>query len=471
MNEWTYDLSTTVDPVLRLGIHGLWRHLNYRAVASDTVNWDLTDTSVTLRWSTVDDLNGLMARMLGDLPDGLAVPPGYPNELNAEDIYATVLAHKGQTQHFFAKNGTARTRSEGQSTKVSPSEAPWSTEDKPARIEVSFTQHRVHDNPPAMPVTEHGDLDKAQGMGFVYHPMLAAWNDKGQSVPPEQGFAFAFACLAHVFARSDEPFGVGIDAPGFAEADALHDRWIVAPLIRASDDETALWGIATALDLPPGTYVTVGNGGSTFRVITAHDVHALYPIIRAGMGAKAGVRRVAFLDNIPIVGNGNAYAQIIRNIHSRRRWYTGVIPHSDKDKFGVKPHVQQTLTDILITESTAMEQQILDSMHKIRGALAAQYNRRYGRDGYARADEFIVNVHLNRARNRPALLKSLAAITREAGRGFTDEEMAWILDRTQTRSGEVQSLLILACTTYRPKKEVQPDPERGTADVPDPSSL
>jgi hypothetical protein len=460
-------------------------------VASDTVAWDLTDTTITLRWSTVGDLNGLMARVLGNMPDGLAVPPGYPDELNDEYIYATVLAHKGQTQHFYAEKGKARTRSlnpgkgnsKAYSTEVSPAEDPWSTEDKPKRLKMSFTRHRVHDDPPAMSVTEHGVLSKVQGMGFVYHPMLAKWNDKGQAVLPEQGFVLAFACLAHVFtASSDKPFGIGIDALGFAEADEIHDRWIVAPVEAAQNDETALWGIATALDLSPGTYVTVGNGGSTFRVITAHDVHALYPILRAGMGAKAGVSRITRLNNIPIVGNGNAYAQIIRNIHGGRRWYIGVIPcvHKDKEnkgknKFDVDVHDQQTLTNILITECNAMEQQILDSMRKIRGALAAQYNRRYGRDGYARADEFIVNIHLNRARNRPALLKSLAAITREAGRefnncGFNEEEMGWMLDRARC-SGEVQSLLILACKGYRPKKEVQPDPDRGTTDVPDPSSL
>ena len=67
MNTWVYDLQTEGDPLVRLGIHGLWRHLTYGLdrAASDTLSWELTDTSIQLHWQEVEDLNRLMSRMVG----------------------------------------------------------------------------------------------------------------------------------------------------------------------------------------------------------------------------------------------------------------------------------------------------------------------------------------------------------------------------------------------------------------------
>lgn len=98
-----------------------------------------------------------------------------------------------------------------------------------------------------------------------------------------------------------------------------------------------------------------------------------------------------------------------------------------------------------------MEKQVVEQMSRIRSALGNQYTARYKSDGYGRADNFIINVQLNRARNRPALLKAIAAITREAGRGFDKDTLAWILEQSIKRHSEVQSLLILACTAFNKK--------------------
>jgi hypothetical protein len=456
MNTWTYDLTTEADPLVRLGIHGLWRHLTFGAdQPSDTVSWDLTDTTVTVRWTTPADLNRLMSRMVGDLADGIAVPPGYPTDRTDQGIYATVLAHKGITQHFFAKKGAARTRSESVSDKVDPSEAPWSTEDKIARLELKFTRHRLHDSTPTMDVTGKGALREKQDMGVVYHPMVSQWNHAAVVVDPRTKLALAFACLAHVYtqdAESGEPFGLGIDAPTFTAADDLHLRWIDSPLFRAPNETVCAWGIASLLDLPPGTYVQVGVRGSSLVTITGPEVRDLYPILRSGMGEHEGVRAIRLLSGAEIqraYSGRDAYDQIVRNVRLGRAWYTDVIP--------VNPHpsIRKTLTAIHAHEASPMEQQIAHSMSRIRAALAARYRSRYGLSpnaAYDRADGFIVNVHLNRARNRPALLRAVANITREARRGFTAEEMGWILDRSEKRHAEVQSLLILACTTFYGKK-------------------
>jgi len=73
MNTWTYDLAIEADPLVRLGIHGLWRHLTFGAdQPSDTVSWELSDTTVTVRWTTPADLDRLMTLMLSPDDDRLA---------------------------------------------------------------------------------------------------------------------------------------------------------------------------------------------------------------------------------------------------------------------------------------------------------------------------------------------------------------------------------------------------------------
>ena len=102
-----------------------------------------------------------------------------------------------------------------------------------------------------------------------------------------------------------------------------------------------------------------------------------------------------------------------------------------------------------------MEQEILERMGFIRWALAKKYEAKFRGDKkqYDRADTFIIDVTLNRVRNRPALLGAIAKITREADTGFTMEQMDWILERSKKQPDEVKSLLIIACRTNKAKKK------------------
>lgn len=282
----------------------------------------------------------------------------------------------------------------------------------------------------------------------VYHPMVSQWNSKTISVDPQTKFVLAFACLAHIFTRGGDKdiIGLGLDAPTFSEADEFHMRWMDSPLLGATDHTVAVWGMATLLDLPPGTYVQTNELGSSYVVLSEDDIKGIYPILREGMGGHDGARMVKMLSHVQIPANRDAYTQILQNVHLKRTWYTGVHP---LDSY---PRTREAFTNIFYGVSSPMEHQIAASMSKIRSALAAQYGKRYGLDikrSFDRADNLILNVHLNRARNRPALLKALATITQEAGRGFSSEEMDWILTRSEKHPSELQSLLILACTTFR----------------------
>ena len=122
-----------------------------------------------------------------------------------------------------------------------------------------------------------------------------------------------------------------------------------------------------------------------------------------------------------------------------------------------------------------MEAAILERMRSIRSALAHNLTDHFDchlSQGYEKADGFIINVCLNRARNRGALLDALSRITREAGRGFSQEELEWILETSKRNPIEVRSLLILACRTHHSKKsEEAPQKESaestGTEELPD----
>ncbi len=465
MNTWIFDLGQVADPLHRAGVHGLWRHLQYGTQRPrDTCTWRLTDTSITLEWADVDDLNWLMSEMVGDLTPGFCVPPGYPKDVNDPTIYATILAHKGITQHFFAKRGAARSRSTGEAASVESAEAPWSTEEKPARLKLCYTQHKPHTEPPYLDKkTKKGVeiLDPVQGLGTVYHPMVAQWNMKDQVCSPEVKFILAFSCLAHAFmidASSGETCGLAVDLPTFSEADIRHRMWQQDCVFRASSPEVARWALSAALDLPPATYVFVSPLGSTFVSITKEEATRFYPILREGMRLRDGLKAIRCLEHIEVLPENSerdAFTYILRNVKQQRAWYTDVLP---VDSY---PRTRDLFTRMFTKEANAMEEQIARKMSRIRFILSQKYMERYGCDkkkAFERADSMIINVNLNRARNRSALLESLANITREAETGFNGEEMDWILETTKTRCGEVRSLLILACSTFYFKApEAKPD--------------
>ena len=459
MNTWTYDLASEVDPLLRTAIHGLWRYLRYGGQGkSDTLSWTLTDTTVEINWASVSDLNSLMQRMCGDMPDGIMIPPGYPSDRCMQTIYASVLAHKGITQHFFAKRGAARTRSLSLPDKVDPAEAPWSTEDKERRIVLSFTRHALYEDTPSLDVNVKGKFEERQPVGTVYHPMVSQWNGVINKVDPQTKLALAFSCLAFVFTQDragEAPFGIGIDMPTFSAADALHRLWIEQPLLRAPTASSAALGIASLLDLPANTYVQISAQGSSFVAFAPQDREKLYPLLLAGMGTYENLRAVALLDHVEInkkFSGADAYTQIIKNIRIGRAWYADVLP------VDINFSTRKLMTSIFNTRSTDMEKRIAKRMHQIKGALAAQFTQLYNTDkskGYERASVFLM-THLTRARNRPNLLKAIAQITKKANRGFDGEELQWILERTERHCSEVQSLLILACTTFMKANTTDP---------------
>lgn len=456
MNVWLYDLSLEPDPLLRSAIHGLWRYLRYGGhIQTNTLLWSLTDTTIELQWKSVDDLNSLMRRMCGDLSDGIMIPPGYPSDRRMQTIYASVLAHKGITQHFFAKRGAARTRSLAIPDKVDPAEAPWSTEDKERRIVLSFTRHVLYEDTPSIDVNTKGQLEDRQGVGAVYHPMVSQWNNVYNKVDPKTKLILAFSCLAFVFTQDragEAPFGLGIDMPTFSAADAIHRLWIEQPLLRAPTAPAAALGIASLLDLPSGSYVQISAQGSSIVAFDLHDRENLYPLLLVGMGTHENLRAVALLDHVEInkkFSGADAYTQIIKNIRIGRAWYANVIPV--ETDFSVK----KLMTSIFETRSSDMEKRIVRRMQQLKGALAVQFSQLYNTDkakGYERASVFLL-IQLTRARNRPNLLKAIAQITKKANRGFDNEELQWILSHSERHCSEVQSLLMLACTTFMQSKK------------------
>lgn len=121
-----YELDKLAHPVLRAGMHGLYRAITkgasnpsfyplleevkgcreYHTDHDNVIEIDVSDPAYLTQM-----LNGFLGRMdqyqAADGPCGFAVPPGYPTRDNMSNIPATMMAHEGTTRFFWASSNTA----------------------------------------------------------------------------------------------------------------------------------------------------------------------------------------------------------------------------------------------------------------------------------------------------------------------------------------------------------------------------
>jgi hypothetical protein len=447
MTTWTYDLSQEANPLLRAGIHGLWRFLRY---GKHTLVWSSTATKFSIEFNDPASINDALASV--NIENGLVVPPGYIGDTNDERVLATILAHKMLGKLFFAKRGGRRSSTLGESVSVSLWETPFSTEQAPEFVKATYTKHKASEEPLSLDLAKKGaQFAPSQPLGVVFNPAVSQWNKRAVKLDPQSAFALAYSPYAYAATRvgeDSELFALSLDLPSFDEADDAHRMWIEAPLYAASSNEIAAASIQTLLDLPPGTYHVISESLAGAPIYLDGK---LKKILSAGLSRN----KLASLQSIHVGGVKDAYSEILRNLSLGRAWYVNVNPtytHNDKPLGKARREaVQHTLNRMIDTMNDPMEKRVIAAFSKIKIAYAGRLRDHFKMavpDSYDRARKEILDVRLNRVSSRSALLKALTEITNFAGRGFDADELDWILNRTQTHLIEVKALLGLAITTY-----------------------
>lgn len=103
-------LSEIPHPLVRQGALGLGQLLRYAREPEFQHTWTgipsglswtkITGTEFELTYTDEDILEDLVKGSFGDLPNGLLISPGYASNTRDQNIYCTVLAHKGITGCF-----------------------------------------------------------------------------------------------------------------------------------------------------------------------------------------------------------------------------------------------------------------------------------------------------------------------------------------------------------------------------------
>lgn len=392
MNAWTFDLAKETDPIRRLGIHGLWRLLHYGGSGefsdcypdvrqSKTLQWEMTDTVITLRWETVDDLNLLMGCQLGDFRRGVGVIPGYETDPDLPGFYATARGHLGITgTYFFSTTGMRRSDSlappaktkGGGETGVDQEKrekkeaqkgallAEWkamfpgndpttvvknlpkanSTEEEPASLELPVNPHARSRSLPSSsqwtpPMLTAGKKGlESTGYGNVIHPALAKWNAIEIKAYPKDFFVASFSCLSYIYTKAVDVVGLGMDFPTFSEADAKHQIWAsgskgTCVLWVEGNSRTAAWTIASLLNLPPRTYSVLSpEGHFLFSPETPKmDVGKVYALVSSGLIPKSKLGEIKSLGSIPVrvKPDGGILEEfldvLLRNLEHGFAWY------------------------------------------------------------------------------------------------------------------------------------------------------
>ena len=522
--EWVFDLAQTAHPIRRIGIHGLCQALYYGegnprypgVKQTDHLQWSMGDTAVRIQFKGpegIAGLNGLMSSHVGDFRDGIAIPPGYPDDPSQKGFYATVRAHQAIT---FARFGR---RSLSLSSQANASRRrKWIEEHGRTPIEEVASAFRMVDGelePFSKKVTAHQwnpvlSLEQTakkktlrrfqeQG-GKALHPSLSKWNDFGAKLTPEDKFLLTFSCLGYVYSWLKEGgcIGLGLDLPTFPEAREYHDIWCCTePKILFTipgSEHTAFWLIATILGLPDRPYPTLSDRqvGMFRPSVESYETEFLYRVLHKGLTNADKSKMLYRVRSVPVrVYETSADDKpskvitlqdiVLRNLEHGQHWSLGLdaCAFLVRKKPGSKKKGSEGLyksealdaTEIInaLTSEDPVEKAVMTRMNWMFGHLVRYYATRKSATnpnwdkGRLLARQHAVRIHLNRATTFTGVIDALNAIRDKApsvpdGKGgnkscpwFSDAELQWILDH-KDEPYLLRSLLTFACEGWKPDR-------------------
>lgn len=514
MTIWHYNLDEIGDPLVRLGVHGLYRLLKHgpadtdnfpKVQHSDTLRWDTTeDGVVALQWETADDLNLLLDTMLGSFAEGLGINPGYYAQGVA--AYATAMTHTAILSTVFSGSMRApkralslnnnspggkkrRKRFEeanyGVLLRDNVAELVWPKSGKPIVMNFSPMTNSWDDPESKRPrtrftvrTTSKGQVMATQIPTGSIHPALLRWNNTAGQLPAQDWFALAFSCLAYVYvqSRTSGVIGVGIDMATFAEADKVHRTYFSVSSEHGlltetwSDPDTTASSLMAHLRLPPGrSYnILVKPDGDAYSYDLYWDeriADQLYQLLQAAfLRPKDNKGLLLRMDSTPVKGfrKGGRFEctqdllSVVRhNLHAGRPWYAGLSAIANLREGEWAPYHATTLTTVAETLESPMEEAIRNiGRNMINGVQKTFAKKGFARNkAYDKAREFVVKSNLRRAKGRESLFEAIARIQDKGSVLLSDEECR-LLDEAMAKDALLlKDLLISGCYSFRKKTE------------------
>ena len=493
MNTWHFDLTRMDSPLKESGLHGLGRLLihgesddHYPLVKqTDTLQWEVTDTAVTLQWDSPADLMQLMNCQLGDFHHGIGVPPGWCNDPALPGFYATVRAHQAIVGGGFSSmSGPRRSSSLGNVNRKKAwvaehgceplTEVSSASEDGEHPITLAVKPHAWNTGKVPLldlKVTAKGAFKKNQPAGQVLHPALNKWNNTQVRLTPEDRFLLSFSCLSYVYFWMNTGLaGVGLNLRTFSEADTYHRKWAGRHDPRTilslhTNETTAFWCVAALLKLPSKyAYPTLSaDKVGMFRPQTVnHETEFVYRVLHDGLTTSDKARHLFRLKSVPvrIIGHWDSDSKkteslhdiLLANLGAGRHWCTDLgdiallsrgskgNPFGGSSVYrGLTKAEQETLSAAVSTLESPMEKAIADKMGRLFAHLVRYYvNHSAHNDPNAaweaarkRARQVACDVHLNRARNLQSILEAIYQIQKAApDYEFTAKDGKRVLVRT-----------------------------------------
>lgn len=468
---WTWDLQTEADPMLRLGIHGLYRLLTvegsdrYPTVKqTPELSWETDGVSrISLRFDRYEVLNALTEAQLGDHREGISIPAGYPDDPTSSEFGASIIAHNAASI-FGAMKGQRRFSSISEKDfKEKHGASPLlgiAIEGSKFTLDVS-SPHQNSTSPVKAPENEN-DVD----LRSIHHIRYNEYNKRTiKAASAKDKFVLSLAYLSMIFLKykegdeKGEYMAFGLDMPDFQEQASKFSEWFIREIVHTvrGNHILAAWMVRSVLDLPCRSYICQTKGFSFVSSTTLGDIETsgsgvekIHEILRRSIpGALSQRDKLYFRSNLYLPG---FYESIIRNLEYNHLWYLNVeVPLLQETKGGKKAPLElyqrRTLTSVMEALMTETENSIAKKMNSLTRAIIEKTDETRGRS-------FISSL-LNKAATSKGIFEGLCKIQNEAGYNesgyavalWTKEELAYLVDQAHKSPSTLRSFLLLCCNT------------------------
>lgn len=488
---WTYNLAEEKDPVKQACIIGLHRVLSKSAaskvhttlVQTKTCTWELTDSTVTITFTDLADLNAITRKMLGDFTRGIAIIPGYPTNPLDESFKISINVHRASIHNIFkpAKKGPQWAASTNPGARKD--KKPYLDKfvaDNAANFELLKGFGNITPNA-ALPSADHPDrlifppsLElkslKPQPILAMRHPMFTMWYNNSPSILAQEAFLLSFAIAGYVYLsvntvtasenkkaeRKTEYVAIGLVADAFSQVDAWMDKWLSKPQPEINGPpELALWTLATILNLPDANYPVIDRVNNNYYLFRPTQCR-LYPLMKHIIEASTFNEEVEdeiFDEDFIKISYDPLLWPILNNYLKGFPWSSS-IPKNINCPY---PYVSRSriLKKLVDTLGSPMEKQVVKRfihiIRNVKGYLKGETTKTW-----EQIDTWIIVVL------RKDIHEALHTLQRwSSDAKFTAEEYNWILD--QCAQGYEERTLNILRVASQIKYEKPPEPEQPPA--------
>ena len=496
-----YNLHTINDPIVRIGVQGLYRALRFAKALPSGLSWaEEQDHILTVNAESWQVLREFARQSFSPNQYGILVPPGYESDPDDSNFGATIISSKGLIDLYPpATNGTGMSRHQREPAEkccglsaphpslsinvgktntlvwtfsIGESENPETDIIKVARI-LELNPERI---------VPFGETTLKKGVTCptmltiksAWHPMFSTWGLCGMEVDStsDEGYALYFNPFGYVYIQSlsadkekhwRAPLALGLDVATFSEATRIQKRRAgMGTLSLYAQQESALLSLLSKLGMSLTRYwpVLSGDGPFDFKAIHTQN-HTFYQVLADSMaekpksfGAKGYSDQVSALEKAVLIDvnktTTSVYDVVYRNLAANREWFADL---SDLVCFGVpknKKKIGLVLEDLMAMNTTE-ENALFDMGAKMTQSIyfANQNNRRDW--DWARAQ---VKNALRSARSADrisAVITELLFVDPDNQFGLTKEEFELLNLALRQNAQKVRSCLLMG-SNYRKSK-------------------